>query len=225
MHNCLPPTQTSPLLVSRFITDSPSSKYEHRRTSALLRNVISFECYATMPMFTIARISSLGYLWIQIKRLVFTLMLARRDSTLPGLLIFLGGRYSRLVPRSHYFHAGYAFWIIWSEWYHLGYITDMNRPRALRCHVTNASFKQWVGLLLMPKIDRAHKNYLIPKIWEETHLREIFYGPLIFQQNSMICISHHVGGHTLALQHGGQNYFLLISCEKFHSYTQMCCKL
>ena len=36
---------------------------------------------------------------------------------------------------------------------------------------------------------------------------------LIFQQNAMICISHHVGGHALALQHGGQNYFLLISCK------------
>ena len=102
MHNCSPPTQTSPLLVSRFITGSPTSKYEHRRKSALLRNVIYFECYATMPMFAFVHISSLGYLWIQIKRLVFMLMLARRDLTLPGLLIFLGGRYSCLVPRSHY---------------------------------------------------------------------------------------------------------------------------
>ena len=76
----------------------------------------------------------------------------------------------------------------------------------------------------MPKIDRAHKNYLTPKIWEETHLREIFYGTLIFQQSSMICIGRHVGGHAFALQHGGQNYFLLISCSTFHSYAQMCCK-
>ena len=86
------------------------------------------------------------------------------------------------------------------------------RPVALRGHMTNASFKWWVGILLMPKIDRAHKNYLTPEIWEETHLREIFYGTLIFQQCSMICIGRHVEGHTLALQHGGQNYFLLISC-------------
>ena len=58
------------------------------------------------------------------------------------------------------------------------------------------------------------------------HLREIFYdnGNLIFQQSSMICIGCHVGGHTLALQHGGQNYFLLISCQTFDSYVQMCCK-
>ena len=43
------------------------------------------------------------------------------------------------------------------------------------------------------------------------HLREIFYGTLIFQQSSVICIGHHVGGPTLALQHGGQNYFLITS--------------
>jgi len=49
----------------------------------------------------------------------------------------------------------------------------------------------------MPKIDGAHRNYLTPKIWEETHFREIFYGTLIFQQSSMICIGRNVGGHTL----------------------------
>ena len=49
----------------------------------------------------------------------------------------------------------------------------------------------------MPKIDRAHKNYLTPDIGEDTHVREIF------QQSSMISIGRHVGGHTLALQHGG----------------------
>ena len=37
-------------------------------------------------------------------------------------------------------------------------------PLALRGHVTNASFKQRVGILLMPKIDKAHKNYLTPEI-------------------------------------------------------------
>ena len=50
----------------------------------------------------------------------------------------------------------------------------------------------------MPKIDRAHKNYLIPEIWEEAHLREIFHGTFIFQQSSKICI-----GRQLV----GQNYF------------------
>ena len=89
-----------------------------------------------------------------------------------------------------------------------------NRPLARRGHVTNASFKQCVGILLMPKIDRAHKNYLTTETWEETRLREIFYSTLIFQQSSMICTGRHVGGHSLALQHGGQNYFLLISCQR-----------
>ena len=91
-----------------------------------------------------------------------------------------------------------------------GYL--LNRRLALRGHMTNASIKNRAGILLMPKIDRAHKNYLTPKVWEEKHLRGIFYGTLILQQSSMICVGHHVGGHTLALQHGGQNYFLLISC-------------
>ena len=62
--------------------------------------------------------------------------------------------------------------------------------------------------LLLPSIDRTHKSYLTSEIQEETHLREIFYGTLIFQQISMICIDRHVGGHALALQHGGRNYFL-----------------
>ena len=77
----------------------------------------------------------------------------------------------------------------------------------------------------MPKFDRAHKNYPTPEIWEETHLKEIFYGALIFQQSSMmISIGCHVGEHTLALQHGGHNYFLLISCQTFGSFAQICCK-
>ena len=100
----------------------------------------------------------------------------------------------------------------------------VNRPLALRGHVINASSKQWVGILLMPKIDRAHKNYLTAEIWDGTLLREIFYGTLIFQQSSMICIGRHVGGQTLALQHGGQNYCLLISWYTFDSYAQMCSK-
>ena len=78
-------------------------------------------------------------------------------------------------------------------------LTNGNRPLALRGHVTNASLKQWVVLLLMPKIDRAHKSYLTPEIWEETHLREIFYSTLIFQQSSMICMGRHVGGQFTLL--------------------------
>ena len=42
-----------------------------------------------------------------------------------------------------------------------------NRPLALGGHVTNASFKQWVGILLMPKIDRARKTYPTAEIWRK----------------------------------------------------------
>ena len=59
----------------------------------------------------------------------------------------------------------------------------------------------------MPKIDRAHKNYLTPESCEETHLNEIF------------CATLPCWRHTLALQHGGQNYFLLISCQTFDAYA------
>ena len=41
------------------------------------------------------------------------------------------------------------------------------------------------------------------------HLREIFYGTLIFEQSSMICIGCHVGGHTLAFQGGSKTTFCL----------------
>ena len=38
-------------------------------------------------------------------------------------------------------------------------VNSMNPALVLRGHVTNASFKHWVGILLMPKIDRAYKNH------------------------------------------------------------------
>ena len=66
---------------------------------------------------------------------------------------------------------------------------NFNRTLALRGQKTNASFKQWVGILLMAKIDRAHKNYLTTNIWEETHVREIFYGTFIFQQIKVVWLA------------------------------------
>ena len=45
-----------------------------------------------------------------------------------------------------------------------------SRPLAVRGHVTNGSFKQWLEMLLMPKIVKAHKNYLKPEIWEGMHV-------------------------------------------------------
>ena len=89
----------------------------------------------------------------------------------------------------------------------------LNRPLALRGHVTNTSFKQRVGLLLMLEIDGAHKNYLTPEIWEKTFFRGDILWHFDFSKNfSMICIGRHVEWHTLALQRGGQTYLLLISC-------------
>ena len=68
-------------------------------------------------------------------------------------------------------------------WYcSLNSLLSTNRPLAQRGHMTNAFFKQWVGILLMPKIDKVHKSYLTPEIWEETHLREIFYGTWCFNK-------------------------------------------
>ena len=78
--------------------------------------------------------------------------------------------------------------------------------------MTSASFKQRVGMLLMPKIDRAHKNFLTTRNLTGNAFREDISWHFDFQQSSMIFIGRHVGGHTLAPQYGGQNYFLLISC-------------
>ena len=62
------------------------------------------------------------------------------------------------------------------------------------------------------KIDRAHKNYLTPEILRGNTLKGDILWHFDFQQSGMICIGPHVGRHTLALQHGSQNYFLLASC-------------
>ena len=110
----------------------------------------------------------------------------------PFLLLLLSRNFSETLTEKGWEEATQVQW------------TKQNRPLALRGHVTYASFKQWVGILVMPKIDRARKNNLTPEIWEETHLREIFYGTLIFQQSSLIYIGRHVGGQEYALQHGGQ---------------------
>lgn len=72
-----------------------------------------------------------------------------------------------------------------------------NRPLALRGHVTNASLKQWVVILLLPKLDRTHKNYLTPEIWEETHFREIFYGTLIFNKVAWFVLAAMLEGMLL----------------------------
>ena len=64
-----------------------------------------------------------------------------------------------------------------------GLRAPVNRPLALRGHVTtNQCFliMSWNLAQWCPK-STAHKNYLTLEIWEETHLREIFYGTMIFR--------------------------------------------
>ena len=73
-----------------------------------------------------------------------------------------------------------SLFMFYNDW--CMYELFVNRPLALRGHVTNASFKQWVGILLMRKIDRAHKNYRTPEIWEETYLREFFMALWFFNK-------------------------------------------
>ena len=70
------------------------------------------------------------------------------------------------------------------------------RPLALRVHVTNVSFKQWVRILLMPKIDRAHKNYLIPEIWEETHEGRYFMALWFFNKVVWFVLASNMAANT-----------------------------
>ena len=106
---------------------------------------------------------------------------------------FYGGNNFKTMFKTKQLLNMFKFWCKWGIRLVWWLATCTNRSH------NQWSFKQWVGILLMTKIDRVCKNYLTPKIWEESHLRETFYGTLIFQQSSMICIGHHVGGHTLAL--------------------------
>ena len=52
---------------------------------------------------------------------------------------------------------------------------------------------------------------LHPKIWEETHLSEIFYDTLIFQQSGIISAAM-LEGILLASNMAAKTTFLLISC-------------
>ena len=74
-----------------------------------------------------------------------------------------------------------------------------NRPLALRGHMTNASFKQWVGILLMPKFDRALKNFLTPEIWEETHEARYFRVLWFFNKVVWFVFANMAAKTTLSL--------------------------
>ena len=64
----------------------------------------------------------------------------------------------------------------------------------------------------MPKIDRAHKNYLTPKILEETHSREIFYGTLIFQQSGIILLPSNMAAKTTFCLHLVKRLIVMLRC-------------
>ena len=81
--------------------------------------------------------------------------------------------------------------------------------------MTNASLKQWVVVLLLPKIDRTHKNYLTTEIWEETHLREIFYGTLSFQQSSIFVLAAMLEGILLPSNMVARTIFCLYHVKCF----------
>ena len=52
----------------------------------------------------------------------------------------------------------------------------------------------------MPKIDRAHKNYLSTRKLRGNAFKGDILWHFDFHQSSMICIGRHVGGHTIARQ-------------------------
>ena len=89
-----------------------------------------------------------------------------------------------------------------------------NWPLAPRGHMTNAPLKQWVVILLLPKIDRTHKNYLTPKIWEQTYFREIFYGTLIFNKVAWFVLAAVLEGILLPSNMAAKTTFCvyLVKC-------------
>ena len=89
---------------------------------------------------------------------------------------FYGGNNFKTMFKTKQLLNMFKFWCKWGIRLVWWLATCTNRSH------NQWSFKQWVGILLMTKIDRVCKNYLTPKIWEESHLRETFYGTLIFQQ-------------------------------------------
>jgi len=72
-------------------------EYQHCCNTLYILNVMQ-QCQCLLLLIFPAW-ATCGFI---LRDLVFTLMLARRDLTLPGLLISLGRRYSCLVPGSHY---------------------------------------------------------------------------------------------------------------------------
>ena len=88
--------------------------------------------------------------------------------------------------------------------------------------MTNTSFKEWVGIVLMPKIDRAHKSHLTPEIWEETHLREVFFNKVAWYDLLLYCLPCW-RAYSCPPTRRSKLLFAYILLT-FDSYAQMCCK-
>ena len=100
-------------------------------------------------------------------------------------------------------------------------------PWLIPCQVINHSlqfflYKQWFGILLMPKID---KNYLTSKFWEETHSRErliLWY----FDFSTKYYLSWPPCWRACCCPPTWQPKLLLCLylVRRNDSYAQMCCK-
>ena len=101
----------------------------------------------------------------------------------------------------------------------------LNRPLALPGLMTNALFKQRLGILLLTKNDRVHKNDLTPKILKEMHLREIFYGIWLFNKEVCFVLAAMLEGILLPFNVAAKTTFCLylvkrlvakLSCKHYH---------
>ena len=96
-----------------------------------------------------------------------------------------------------------------------------NRPLALRGHVTKASLKQWVVILLMLKIDRTHKNYLTRNLRGNAYFMALWF----FNKLAWFVFAAMLVGILLPSNLAPKlllAYILLL--EMFDSYVQMCYK-
>ena len=78
------------------------------------------------------------------------------------------------------------------------------RPLALRGHVT----KQWVGILLMPKIDRAHKK-IYPKIERKSILGRYFMALWFFNKVVWFALAAMLEGILLPSNMAAKTTFCL----------------
>ena len=99
-----------------------------------------------------------------------------------------------------------------------------NRPLALRGHVTNASFKQWIGIFADAKNCQSTQKLSYTRNLRGNAFKgdSLWHFDFSAQQYGLYwppCWRACSCPPTWR-----PNYVLLISCSTFHSYAQMCCK-